>query len=129
MILAIRTDSPQAVIQLWSGGEKLAEKSWEAGRQLSAQLLPEISRLLDQQKAAWGDLAGIVVFRGPGSFTGLRIGVTVANTIAYAQHIPIVGTQGEQWAQKGADALAGGRDDKQVVPEYGAPANITKPRQ
>ncbi|HEX7259592.1 MAG TPA: tRNA (adenosine(37)-N6)-threonylcarbamoyltransferase complex dimerization subunit type 1 TsaB, partial [Candidatus Saccharimonadia bacterium] len=101
---------------------------WDAGRQLSKQLLSRIETLLQTQKASWDDLSGIVVFRGPGSFTGLRIGITVANTIAYAKLIPIVGEIGERWSDNGIKRLIAKDNDRQVLPHYGAPANITKPR-
>ena len=128
MILCLRTDSPEATIELWDGEKRVAIKTWEAGRQLSAQLLPEIDRLLAGRKKTWNDLSGIIVFRGPGSFTGLRIGATVANAMAYSQEIPVVGSAGDDWIRDGLAALKNGQNNTQVVPEYGAPANITKPK-
>jgi tRNA threonylcarbamoyladenosine biosynthesis protein TsaB len=67
------------------------------------------------------------VFQGPGSFTGLRIGITVANAIAYAQSVPIVGTRGEHWMADGIKRLQSGQNDTRVMPYYGADPNITKP--
>jgi tRNA threonylcarbamoyladenosine biosynthesis protein TsaB len=39
------------------------------------------------------DIEGVVCFKGPGSFTGLRIGLTVGNALAYAQNIPVVASK------------------------------------
>ena len=83
--------------------------------------------LLISKKA--GDITGIVVFRGPGSFTGLRIGVTVANSLAYSRNVPIVGELGEDWAKKGISRIFAGESDDVVMPEYGGEANITAPRK
>ncbi len=126
MILAIRTDSPEAYIILLGDDANIAsEKKWPAGRQLADQLLEEIKTLI---KGDWQSLTGLIVFTGPGSFTGLRIGITVANTIAYGQKMPIVGTSGEDWLKEGVLLLAEGVDHKVVLPEYGAEPNITPPK-
>lgn len=68
----------------------LAEKSWKSSSNEAEKLMPEIFALLKQCKnhsfnrvATFADLKEIYVIKGPGSFTGLRIGITVANTIAY----------------------------------------------
>ena len=128
MIIALKTDtSVTNLVLLNADGSELDRDQWESGRQLSSQLLEHIHGLLQRHHRSWEALTGVIVFRGPGSFTGLRIGVTVANTIAYAQGIPIVGTMGEGWAEKGSQRLVAGESDTQVLPHYGADANITKP--
>ena len=128
MLLAIRTDTATTELFLMTpGGVIVARDRWESGRQLSSQLLDHIQKLLQKQNSTWSALAGIIVFRGPGSFTGLRIGVTVANAIAYAQSIAIVGTLGDTWLEEGAQRLRHKEDDTQVIPEYGALPHITKP--
>jgi tRNA threonylcarbamoyladenosine biosynthesis protein TsaB len=126
VILLLRTDSDMAEVRLCNEKELLLDR-WEAGRKLSGELLTHIKKALQKNDADWGSLEGVVVFEGPGSFTGLRIGATVANTIAYAQSIPIVGTGGEDWAERGLKRLADGENDMQVIPFYGAEPNITKP--
>lgn len=126
MILTIRTDTPTAEIGLFGAdGAKAAYHTWHAHRALAKDLLKTIQDQLAQKDVDFTIIKGIVVFQGPGSFTGLRIGITVANTIAYAQEIPIVGTEGEEWIVTGIGALADGQNDRIVLPEYGAEANIT----
>ena len=128
MIITIKTDSDIAQVELRQPiGEIVDARNWEAGRKLSSELLATLADLLQANNRDWESLTGVVVFRGPGSFTGLRIGATVANTIAYAQAIPIVGMLGDSWVREGLDALAAGNNDTQVLPHYGAEPNITKP--
>jgi tRNA threonylcarbamoyladenosine biosynthesis protein TsaB len=128
MIITLKTASPVVELQLVQPDSTvIGADTWESGRLLSSQLLSHLSELLRNQRATWDALTGVVVFRGPGSFTGLRIGVTVANAIAYAQDIPIVGTTGEDWVTAGLGRLADGKTDTQVVPHYGAAPNITRP--
>lgn len=127
LALTLCSHSDQASIALYQATTQLAEYSWEAGRKLSDELLAELSKLILQQQYQWTDIGGLVVFRGPGSFTALRIVATVANTVAYSLDIPVVGEIGEDWQAKGVQRLAGGDNDGTVIPHYGAPANITRP--
>jgi tRNA threonylcarbamoyladenosine biosynthesis protein TsaB len=129
VILAIRTDSPEANILLIEQDKTVENLQWPAGRQLAEQLMGRVQELLKKRQLGWDDLEGVVVFRGPGSFTGLRIGMTVANAIAYAQNIPIIGEKGENWLERGLNRLSKKENDRQVLPHYGAPANITKPKK
>jgi tRNA threonylcarbamoyladenosine biosynthesis protein TsaB len=129
MYLAIRTDSPQAELYLYDGQKRVAHELWQADRRLALELLEHVETFLKTADKTFSDLGGLVVYRGPGSFTGLRIGITVMNTAAYAQSIPVVGETGENWLIKGIDRLAQGEDDQVVLPEYGAEARITKPKK
>ena len=129
MILAIKTNQPQTTLALIDGAQTVEQYDWPADRQLAATLLTEIKALLHRHKLDWDDLSGLIVHRGPGSFTGLRIGVTVANTIAYAQQLPVVGTTGDNWVADGVKQLKSAPPGGQVVPEYGAEPNISKPRK
>jgi tRNA threonylcarbamoyladenosine biosynthesis protein TsaB len=125
MVLTIRTDNPEAEIGLYDGKKQLSYHKWHADRRLAKELLGVIRSELQAQKADWKDVTGVVAYQGPGSFTGLRIGITVANTIAYGQNIPIVAAQGDDWILRGTKRLADGETDRLVLPHYGAEANIT----
>lgn len=129
MYLAIRTDSPQAELYLYDGEERVAHELWQADRRLALELLGHIETFLSDTGKTFDDLKGLLVYRGPGSFTGLRIGITVMNTMAYAQSIPIVGETGESWLGDGIERLTAGDDDRVILPEYGAEARITKPKK
>lgn len=129
LVLTIRTDKPKAEIRLWQRDKLIAEKIWYAHKQLSVDILREISNIITKSGNKLQDLSGIVVYKGPGSFTGLRIGITVANTFAYSLNIPIIGETGEDWQPSGIEKLRSNHDDKIVIPFYGGEANITKPRK
>lgn len=127
MIVAIRTDtSDTEIYRLDDNGQIEQQKLWPAGRTLARDLPGEIDQLIDGK---YKDVTGIIAYRGPGSFTGLRIGITTANALAYAKQIPIVGVMGQDWLGDGAKMLKESHNDKIVMPEYGAPVNITLPKK
>ena len=128
MILCIDTSTPLCKLSMIEGDWRY-DTNWEAGRSLAKELLGFIDRELELQEKTWQDVTGLVVYQGPGSFTGLRIGITVFNTLAYANHLPIVGVTGENWRAQGVGRLENGDDDEIVLPEYGGEANITTPRK
>ncbi len=66
------------------------QKSWLSGRNEAEKLLPEISSALQKCQKTFSDLAAIFVVAGPGSFTGLRVGVTIANALAFAAKVPLL---------------------------------------
>jgi len=75
---------------LLKDGKLLAESS-ESSRNHSRTLLVAIERLLAENRFSAGDLGAVAAGVGPGSFTGVRIGLTLAKTLAYALDIPLVG--------------------------------------
>lgn len=129
MYLALRTDSPQAELYLYDGEQQMAHELLQADRRLALELPGHIETFLGAAGKTFADLEGLLVFRGPGSFTGLRIGITVMNTIAYGQNIPIVGTNGDDWLDDGVSYLQNEENHQVVLPEYGAEARITKPKK
>ncbi|HEX8226839.1 MAG TPA: tRNA (adenosine(37)-N6)-threonylcarbamoyltransferase complex dimerization subunit type 1 TsaB [Candidatus Saccharimonadales bacterium] len=128
LILAARTDKPDAELYLFRATEKLAEVSWLAHRQLAETLHLKVKELLDAQGLTLTDLEGVCVYQGPGSFTGLRIGLSVTNALAYSLEIPIVTQSGDGWLQQGINRLTSGGNDLVAMPEYGAEVHITPHR-
>ncbi|HET7060217.1 MAG TPA: tRNA (adenosine(37)-N6)-threonylcarbamoyltransferase complex dimerization subunit type 1 TsaB [Candidatus Saccharimonadales bacterium] len=128
LILTIRTDKPEAEIGLFNDDRQLAYEVWQAHRQLAETIHIKIKELLESQDCSLNGLNAIAVFKGPGSFTGLRIGVTVANALADSLTIPIIGATGTNWIQVSIKELRAGKNDKLVIPEYGSPPHITKPK-
>lgn len=126
MILLIDTSSPVLYITLIINGDT-REYEWEAGRQLSRHILGYLTDRLKENDADIQDIKGIGVLRGPGSFTGLRIGLSVANALADGLKIPIVGESGDSWREQALARLDNGQNDKMVLPLYGSEAHITQP--
>lgn len=128
MIVLINTSTPVCYLSLVDGDWRF-DTEWEAGRELAKGLLRFLEDTFTAQGKTWNDITGLVVYKGPGSFTGLRISATVFNTLAAANGWPVVGEMGETWQQSGLSRLARGENDEIVLPEYGGEANITKPRK
>lgn len=109
MILYLDTSNfEEATIELREGAKVLTEERIPAKRQLSQKLIPTIDKMFKQSGLDKKELSNIEVNLGPGSFTGIRIGVSVANALGYSLGIPVNGTK-----------------QLPVLPEYGAEPNIT----
>lgn len=110
MKLYLDTSAPTTILKL---DEQTYE--WESGRTLARDLLKFIHEKLQANGKDWHDLTEIQFMSGPGSFTGLRIGAVVVNTLADDLKIPLKNHRGEK-----VDL---------ILPEYGRPANITPPKK
>lgn len=91
MYLAIDTSTDIASLAIVSEDEVLAELSWRCGQNHSVELMPRLAWLLEQSRLETASLDGIIVARGPGSFNGLRVGVSTAKGLAFSLGVPIVG--------------------------------------
>lgn len=91
MILHINTKDQKVVRVEISDKRKVIREMFEENEYGSQALLPLIEKLLKSQKLEFKDLTGIEVEKGPGSFTGLRVGVSVANALGFALGIPVNG--------------------------------------
>ncbi|AGL62030.1 hypothetical protein L336_0322 [Candidatus Saccharimonas aalborgensis] len=114
---------------LLEGETIVSDTYWDAGHELAKQMLGYLQSTLRTHSKDWDDITGIGVYRGPGSFTGLRIGLTVLNTLAHSKNIPIVGATGDAWQATCRKRLASGENDGIVLPEYGSEARVTSPRK
>lgn len=129
MILLLDTSTAECHLTLYEGSELLLEDVWHADRELAEGLLGYIETKTANIGKRLDDISGIGLMKGPGSFTGLRIGASVSNAIAADRTIPIVGTMGEIWHIEALKRLERGEDDRIVLPDYGRPARITQPRK
>jgi len=128
MILLLDTATPVCKLTFRDGNWRY-DNQWQADRGLAKGLLAYVKEQLEINDSVFSDVTAIGVFQGPGSFTGLRIGLTVLNTFADAEHIPIVSGTGENWQEEVLEKLNKGEDQKIVLPFYGSDATITKPRK
>ena len=126
--LGINTASRTTAIALIRDKEVLAEDSWQ-----TQKLLPNIHSLLKKKKLDFKDLTRLVVVQGPGSFTGLRIGVTVANLIANLQKIPVHSIDTFTFLRRKNDSkptdtivLFAGKKEIYIQEKEGAEPTITK---
>jgi tRNA threonylcarbamoyladenosine biosynthesis protein TsaB len=93
MLLAIDTATRMAGLALYDQAKHWVpgEEVWHSVNRHTVEVMPRLVRLLEQQGVQPGDLDGLVVSQGPGSFTGLRIGLSVAKGLALAHDLPLVG--------------------------------------
>ena len=90
MQVAIDTSTDTASLALVQDGEVLTELTWRSGQNHSTQLLPNLSHLLNQAKLSLQSASCIIVARGPGSYNGLRVGISTAKGLAFSLGIPII---------------------------------------
>lgn len=110
MKLYLDTSTPKTILKL---DNKTYE--WESGHDLAEKLLSFINEKLQANNKSWQDITEITFMSGPGSFTGLRIGATIVNTLATELDIPLYNHKGEKV--------------EIILPDYGRGANISKPKK
>jgi tRNA threonylcarbamoyladenosine biosynthesis protein TsaB len=91
MEIAIDTSSSVAGIAISDEGRVIAELTWDAGRNHTAELMPNLIHLLRQVRLDLKSIDFITVARGPGSFNGLRVGMSSAKGLAFALGVHLVG--------------------------------------
>ena len=82
---------------------------------LAEQIFSFIHDKLQANQADWSDISEITFYSGPGSFTGLRIGAAIVNTLADQLQIPLYDHRGKK--------------HQIILPDYGRPANISAPKK
>ncbi len=91
MMLAIDTSTDNASLALVKDGRVLAEANWHCEQNHTVELLPRLVRLLGEAKADVKSIGAVAVARGPGSFNGLRVGISTAKGLAFSLGVPIIG--------------------------------------
>lgn len=110
MKLYLDTSTPETILKL---DNKEYRENFD--RDLAEKLLKFIHDKLAGNNKTWNDITEITFMSGPGSFTGLRIGASIINTLASELNIPLYDHCGKQ--------------HKIILPDYGRGANISKPRK
>ena len=110
MKLYLNTSTPETILRLDD-----QEYRYNFDRDLAEKLLKFIHDKLSENHQSWHDITEITFMSGPGSFTGLRIGASVVNTLAHELQIPLYDHHGHQHPL--------------IIPEYGRSANISQPKK
>jgi tRNA threonylcarbamoyladenosine biosynthesis protein TsaB len=91
MLLAIDTATKMLSLAVHSGSAVLAEQTWQAPNNHTEMLAPAIADLLHHAGTTVDALTALAVVTGPGSYTGVRIGVSMAKGLAASRRLPLVG--------------------------------------
>lgn len=91
MLLALDTATTMMSIALHDGRSLLAEQTWPSDNQHTVELAPALEKLLARCGYTLSDLTALACATGPGSYSGLRIGVALAKGIASARDLPLIG--------------------------------------
>lgn len=91
MELAIDTSSNLVGVALSNKGEILASLTWQTRQNHTIELLPNLVCLLQQAKLELRSIQAIIVAKGPGSFSGLRVGISTAKGLAFVLDVPLLG--------------------------------------
>ncbi len=90
MELSIDTSTRYASVALSRSGECVAELTWRSERNHSVELAPTIRTLMGRGGITMGDVQAVFVAAGPGAFSALRVGMSLAKTLASALDVPLV---------------------------------------
>ncbi len=90
-LLAIDTSTRLVGIALYNGAQVVTESVWQSKDHHTTELAPAVAGALNKSGLGANHLNAVAVALGPGSFTGLRIGLAFAKGISMAQNIPIIG--------------------------------------
>jgi len=131
MILILDTSNIEYIyLALGEAGRIKCEEKIAAKFEQEEKLLVSLKIFLNENDIKLTDLDGLSVVSGPGSFSALRIGLAVANTIAWSLQKKIAGFRRDEFKDyqelliKGEKAMAKIKEFKLVLPEYGAEPNI-----
>ncbi len=92
LIVAIDSATRWAGVALYnsSQAELIAENSWQSDQRHTVEMAPRLAAMLQRAQVSWEEVRLLAVAQGPGSYTGVRIGISLAKGIALARHISIV---------------------------------------
>ena len=90
-VLGIDTSTSQASLALVRNGRDLDGIAWRADRRQTIEVPPRLEEMLSKHGLSPGDLGGVAVGLGPGAFTSLRVGVSLAKGLAMGSNLHLVG--------------------------------------
>jgi len=101
LTLCINTAGHTNTLTIVKNKHLFAEKNWQSDRNETETILPKLEKLLREAELKIGQIETINIIQGIGGFTSLRVGISIANTIAYDLNIPIYATSVfELWSKR-----------------------------
>jgi tRNA threonylcarbamoyl adenosine modification protein YeaZ len=91
MQLALDTSTGMASVALVDGDSLISEVTWRCGQNHSVELLPRVLYILQSSKFSLQSVDAVFVAKGPGSYNGLRVGISTAKGLALGLEIPVIG--------------------------------------
>jgi tRNA threonylcarbamoyladenosine biosynthesis protein TsaB len=91
MLLAVDTSTAQVGLALYDGSQVVGEYAWRSSQRHTVELAPAILELLTRCGLSMDDVHALGVALGPGSFTSLRVGLSLAKGLVLARHLPLIG--------------------------------------
>ncbi len=91
MLLAVDTSTAQVGLALYDGSQVISEYAWRSSQRHTVELAPAVSELLQRCGLTMENVQALGVALGPGSFTSLRVGLSLVKGIALSRHLPLIG--------------------------------------
>ena len=91
MLLAVDTSTAQVGLAVYDGAQVIGEYAWRSSQRHTVELAPAVSNLLSRSGLTMDNIQALGVALGPGSFTSLRVGLSLVKGLALARHLPLVG--------------------------------------
>jgi tRNA threonylcarbamoyladenosine biosynthesis protein TsaB len=91
MLLAVDTSTTQIGVAVYDGSQVIGEYAWRSSQRHTVELAPAIFELLGRCGVKMEDVRALGVALGPGSFTSLRVGLSLAKGLALSRHLPLIG--------------------------------------
>lgn len=130
MFLYLDTTSEETHIKLFNkSGKVIDQTNWLSQKNQSEELLRKINKIIVKNCLNKHELSAIIVNQGPGSYTGLRVGLSTANAIAFSLNIPILAVKdgsNDKKIMKTISDIKQKPNRSQIMPIYKYPAKISK---
>lgn len=126
--IQIKTDFTSTTVQLYDDLKLKASLDLDP-KSLIENFNYQLDQFLVTNQLKYTDLAGIGLFKGPGSFTGLRAVYSVINTLGFIYNIPLVNSGGDNWLASNLEKLAKKQTDTLIFPDYGQEPRTTLPKK
>ena len=91
MLLAVDTSTAQVGLAIFDGAQVVGEYAWRSSQHHTVELAPAVVEIVERAGLTMDNIQALGVALGPGSFTSLRVGVSLVKGLAVARHLPLVG--------------------------------------